>query len=276
MNDLYFAYGSNLNAAQMKKRCPTSKKFSAAVLHGWKLTERLYADIEKDENECVNGALYFITEDDLESLDIYEGFPEVYGRELVIVSDNEGCLRRAWTYTVTEKYKNIRAHESYSEKYRQTCSEGAEHWGIPNAFAPVSKSTKNTLFSDKVPKISEGLDIMLDYLDSNSPLPRAKSLWQGADVIITLKKQNIQSDFYPAPFEVCTAHAEELSWVFNDLRDLFMGEKLLDCCSKDEFFGELAAHAAEQLTINPSVDARSLCRSTVLQAAEFYKFFTNV
>ena len=46
---LYFAYGSNLNIAQMRKRCPGAKPFSPAVLHGWKLVERLYADIEEDE-----------------------------------------------------------------------------------------------------------------------------------------------------------------------------------------------------------------------------------
>ena len=45
---LYFAYGSNLNIAQMRKRCPGAKPFSPAVLHGWKLVERLYADIEED------------------------------------------------------------------------------------------------------------------------------------------------------------------------------------------------------------------------------------
>ena len=42
---LYFAYGSNLNAAQMKQRCPDSEGISAAVLDGWQLKERLYADI---------------------------------------------------------------------------------------------------------------------------------------------------------------------------------------------------------------------------------------
>ncbi len=46
---LYFAYGSNLNIKQMKQRCPDSIGISPAVLNGWKLVERTYADIEEAE-----------------------------------------------------------------------------------------------------------------------------------------------------------------------------------------------------------------------------------
>ena len=56
----YFAYGSNLNIEQMKSRCPDSVGVSTAVLSGWRLVERTYADIEPAAGECVNGALYEI------------------------------------------------------------------------------------------------------------------------------------------------------------------------------------------------------------------------
>ena len=58
----YFAYGSNLNIEQMKSRCPDSVGVSTAVLSGWKLVERTYADIEPAAGECVTGALYEISE----------------------------------------------------------------------------------------------------------------------------------------------------------------------------------------------------------------------
>ena len=274
MENFYFAYGSNMNIEQMKRRCPGAEEASPAVLHGWKLAERLYADIEKGENECVNGALYFVTDDDIAALDQYEGYPEFYTREKVLVADNTGCLRSAWVYTMTEKYKKIRSGEKYPECYRRTCSDGAKYWGIPNAFSAPG-NTDCTLFADGLPNTAEGLDMMLKYINSSGPLPRAKSLWQGADVIITLKKQNIQSDFYPAPFEVYTVHALELSWVFNDLRDLFMKEKLLDCRSKDVFFGELAECAVDVLEKDPHISAHHLCGQIVQQAMQFYKQLPN-
>lgn len=132
---LYFAYGSNLNIKQMKQRCPDSVGIARAVLEGWKLVERTYADIEEAENECVNGAIYEISEDDLAGLDYYEGYPEYYTRQEVMVKDDAGRYHKAWVYTMTEECGKRRDTGKYSERYRKICSDGAESWGIPNAFA---------------------------------------------------------------------------------------------------------------------------------------------
>ena len=32
----YFAYGSNMDMEQMRRRCPDAKRIDTAVLHGWK------------------------------------------------------------------------------------------------------------------------------------------------------------------------------------------------------------------------------------------------
>ena len=100
---LYFAYGSNLNILQMAQRCPDSVGVSAAVLSGWKLVERTYADIEPAAGECVNGALYEISERDLENFDRYEGYPDYYTRNEVLVTDNAGVFHKAWVYTMTDE-----------------------------------------------------------------------------------------------------------------------------------------------------------------------------
>ncbi|MDY0002073.1 MAG: gamma-glutamylcyclotransferase family protein [Polyangia bacterium] len=34
---LYFAYGSNLDQAQMRRRCPTAAPIGPATLDGWRL-----------------------------------------------------------------------------------------------------------------------------------------------------------------------------------------------------------------------------------------------
>jgi len=47
MRHLHFAYGSSLDAGVMKRRCPGAAALTPAVIDGWKLMERYYADTEK-------------------------------------------------------------------------------------------------------------------------------------------------------------------------------------------------------------------------------------
>ena len=64
---LYFAYGSNLNHFQMKKRCRDSKFLKIIELKDYKLTFRsIYraADIEPKKNSIVPGALFEISKND--------------------------------------------------------------------------------------------------------------------------------------------------------------------------------------------------------------------
>jgi aldehyde dehydrogenase (NAD+) len=64
-------------------------------------------------------------------------------------------------------------------------------------------------------------------------------MWQGADVVITSKSPTIdEGGFYPAPRSVVTAHASELSWLFEQVRDIFM--KIDDYgYLKEEIFGPI-------------------------------------
>ncbi len=48
--NLYAAYGSNLNKAQMQKRCPKSKPFGAIVLDEFRLVFKGVADMEKNKS----------------------------------------------------------------------------------------------------------------------------------------------------------------------------------------------------------------------------------
>lgn len=69
----YFAYGSNLNVAQMARRCPAAKKMQTLMLPGWRLVFRGVADIVPARNAQVAGGLWIITDRCERSLDIYEG-----------------------------------------------------------------------------------------------------------------------------------------------------------------------------------------------------------
>ena len=136
MEYLYFAYGSNLNIEVMTLRCPGAAEISAAELPGWRLAERFYADVEPGEgSERVDGALYSVSDDNLASLDCCEGYPELYTRKLLPVTDREGRRREALVYIMTEKYRRELDGRPFPAEYRETCSKGAAHWGIPDAFA---------------------------------------------------------------------------------------------------------------------------------------------
>ena len=81
---LYFAYGSNLNHFQMKKRCKDSKYIGCYKLKGYKLVFRhMYygggvADLDRKKNSTALGAIYKISKKDEKKLAEYEDFPLIY------------------------------------------------------------------------------------------------------------------------------------------------------------------------------------------------------
>jgi len=80
---LYFAYGSNLSHENMKKRCKDSYFIKTINLKDYLLTFRGKcgaADIEKNKNSIVLGALYEISESDEKKLDVYEDYPILYNK----------------------------------------------------------------------------------------------------------------------------------------------------------------------------------------------------
>ena len=78
---LYFAYGSNLNHFQMKRRCKDSAFIKKIYLKNFRLTFRSKyraADIEPKRNSIVPGGLFEISKSDEKKLDVYEDFPQLY------------------------------------------------------------------------------------------------------------------------------------------------------------------------------------------------------
>ena len=111
---LYFAYGSNLNHFQMKRRCKDSIFLKKVKLSDFKLTFRSKyraADIEPKKNSIVPGALFEISKSDEKKLDIYEDYPSLYKKHYFYYYD-----KKVMTYTMvkkntfmypTERYLNI-------------------------------------------------------------------------------------------------------------------------------------------------------------------------
>ncbi len=76
---LYFAYGMNTNHMEMTNRCPNAEFIGIAELEGYELKFRQVADVEESEGS-VFGAVWKITRECEEALDILEGYPDFYGK----------------------------------------------------------------------------------------------------------------------------------------------------------------------------------------------------
>ena len=98
MMPLYFAFGSNMDGAQMARRCPGSTALGLATLRGHRLVFRgpsrnrgggvLSVDLSSGDE--VHGVLYQVTEAHLVALDRFEGAPAWYKRVACQVSDAGG------------------------------------------------------------------------------------------------------------------------------------------------------------------------------------------
>lgn len=132
---LYFAYGSNMNIAQMAERCPGAITLGKAVLSGYKLTERKYADIDAADGAEVEGVLYAISRDHLKELDRREGYNiGIYDRRAVTVQvGDKRCA--AIVYEMTTATKKERDGIPYTDEYREKCSLGARQHGVTDCFA---------------------------------------------------------------------------------------------------------------------------------------------
>ena len=98
---LYFAYGSNLNHFQMKRRCKDSVFLKKINLTNFKLNFRSKyraADIEPKKNSIVPGALFEISKSDEKKLDVYEDYSVLYKKYYFTYYG-----KKVMTYTMTKK-----------------------------------------------------------------------------------------------------------------------------------------------------------------------------
>lgn len=122
---LYFGYGSNLNVGQMENRCPDAKKIGPAYLSDHRLVFRRVADIEYKENCLCPGGLWEISESDLEKLDGYEGYPNLYDRYRTMVMLGDGTNVEAIVYE-----KNDQQVQPPNPGYFNTILEGYDDFNL--------------------------------------------------------------------------------------------------------------------------------------------------
>lgn len=102
----YFAYGSNVCAEQMRRRCPQAEFVSIASLPNYKLgfvghSANWNGGVATVREDCAHrtvGVVYALTKGCVRALDAAEGWPFVYGRKQLQVKQPCGTVRTVWTY----------------------------------------------------------------------------------------------------------------------------------------------------------------------------------
>ncbi len=107
MSRYYFAYGSNMWLAQMRKRCPHSRLLGPAALPGYRfiINSRGYANIVADAQAVVLGLLFAISATDETALDGFEGVAQGnYCKALVPVQrDGETAIALVYIDAIDEE-----------------------------------------------------------------------------------------------------------------------------------------------------------------------------
>ena len=125
---LYFAYGSNLNHFQMKRRCKDSVFLKKINLKDFNLTFRSKykaADIEYKKGSIVPGGLFEISKNDEKKLDVYEDFPILYKKFYFTYQKN-----KIMTYTMVKKT----LFRFPTERYLNVVKQGYVDCNLDNKF----------------------------------------------------------------------------------------------------------------------------------------------
>ncbi len=133
---LYFAYGSNLNHKQMASRCKDSifiKKFNLKgynLCFSHKTNRSIYghANVVKNKNLNVPGAIWDISKEDEKELDGYEGvnynyyqkeYFKINGKKVLIYIQNIYFKKKpnsTYLHTIIQGYKDCGLNLSYLKK----------------------------------------------------------------------------------------------------------------------------------------------------------------
>lgn len=105
----YVAYGSNLHLEQMKYRCPTAKVVGKGVIPDYELLFRggkrgAVATVEPKAGGQVPVLIWDIGPEDEARLDMYEGYPGLYGKHDIKVETESG-REDIMVYTMTEGHE---------------------------------------------------------------------------------------------------------------------------------------------------------------------------
>ena len=127
--NLYFAYGSNLDLEQMAQRCPDAEIVGPVRLENYELRFRGsgFATVAPKKGSVVYGLLWKLTPNCEQSLDRYEGYPHFYYKtELELPLAETGKKLTAFVYIMHEERKL----GIPTSAYIRTCVDGYRQFGF--------------------------------------------------------------------------------------------------------------------------------------------------
>jgi hypothetical protein len=147
---LYFAYGSDLNPAQMAEVCPGYRSLGVARLADFRLTFPRFsrawnggvAGLEPSPGDAVFGALYDVPADEVPVMHYHRGYDPAAEPEANEHLFGEVAVRRlatgetvaAWTYFAVPDGGEA---AQPSAAYMNAILDGAHYHGLPRAYVVV-------------------------------------------------------------------------------------------------------------------------------------------
>ena len=131
---LYIAYGSNINVKQMAYRCPGARVAGTAELTGYDLLFKgrrysSHATVEQQGDGRVPVLLWNINKHHERALDVFEGWPKVYRKEVHTVQI-EGKIRQGMLYVMTDGH----SFGDPTPEYYNTIREGYKNAGFDTSY----------------------------------------------------------------------------------------------------------------------------------------------
>jgi gamma-glutamylcyclotransferase (GGCT)/AIG2-like uncharacterized protein YtfP len=131
---MYAAYGSNMDPAQMARRCPHSPQRGTGWLQGWRLTfggedlgwEGALATVVEAGGERVFVVLYELSEADEAALDSWDGVTVGYYRKSKVRVSTLDSDVLAWLYVLNDYEGGLP-----SARYLGLMADAAETAGAP-------------------------------------------------------------------------------------------------------------------------------------------------
>ena len=132
---LYAAYGSNLHLADMRQRCPQAVRVGHALLGGYALHYRgrpgnVMLTIEPQADGVVPLGIWAVSAADEQALDVYEDFPDLYGKVTMTVmlqsSDGSESPVEVFLYVMVDGMP----HGQPTAHYVEICEIGYRDFGF--------------------------------------------------------------------------------------------------------------------------------------------------
>ena len=139
----YFAYGSNMSADQMARRCPGARSVGRAALHNWRfhVNVRGSASILPNQDCIVHGVLWRCSALHFHNLDKYEGVSwGNYRRRNVTIIRPCGTSVPAIVYAGTRTYDGIAR-----VRYMATAVLPGAKSARPEIILPSAKSISSSV-----------------------------------------------------------------------------------------------------------------------------------